>query len=310
MLRQVLRRAMTSRCHVRYFNGTALSVNGGVMRDIQLSKEDVQSYRDNGFLVIRQAFNAEQLALWQQLIDAAVKNRGSMKFHYGAEDHTNVDLDFYEQVFTQRVNLFKTEEPVRNLLTSCKATIGRIACELEGMSGVRVWHDQALYKEPWANPTSWHLDVPYWSFTSPHAISVWMALDDATYENGCLHFVPTSHKIVNDTYQKENDVREIKIGMNMHDVFKEGNYPELKHLQAVAVPMKAGDISFHNGMTVHGAGPNMTPNRRRAMTVQMMPTGCVFNGKQNVLTPEEFGSLKLGESMDDEKRNPLLFQTK
>ena len=66
--------------------------------------------------------------------------------------------------------------------------------ELAGVGGVRIWHDQALVKGPYANPTAFHLDVPYWSFTSADAITIWVALDDATLENGCLYYVPGSHK--------------------------------------------------------------------------------------------------------------------
>lgn len=59
-------------------------------------------------------------------------------------------------------------------------------------------------------------------------------------------------------------------------------------------------------MLVHAAGANMTLKRRRAMTVQMMPINSTFNGKRNILTDEEFQALKIGDSMDDEQRNPRL----
>ena len=83
-----------------------------------------------------------------------------------------------------------TDSRARELLLAAQAVLGRAACRLSGVDGMRVWHDQALYKEPWANATSWHLDVPYWSFDSAQAVSSWMALDDATLANGCMHFIP------------------------------------------------------------------------------------------------------------------------
>jgi len=64
---------------------------------------------------------------------------------------------------------------------------------LAGVDGMRVWHDQTLQKMPWANPTAWHLDNPYWSFYSRQAISIWIALDDATLENGCMAYLPGTH---------------------------------------------------------------------------------------------------------------------
>ena len=60
------------------------------------------------------------------------------------------------------------------------ARLGKMAAELAGVDGMRIWHNHALIKQPWANPTGWHLDNPYWSYYSRDAISLWVALDDAT----------------------------------------------------------------------------------------------------------------------------------
>ena len=64
---------------------------------------------------------------------------------------------------------------------------------------------------------------------------------------------------------------------------------------AVPAEMKAGSCSFHNGLIAHGAGANMTPGWRRAMTCGFMPDGCTFNGKQNILTDEQFASYQIGD---------------
>ena len=72
--------------------------------------------------------------------------------------------------------------------------LGRIAGTLAGVDGIRIWHDQALFKPPFGNPTAWHLDNPYWSFSSRQSISIWIALEDATYQNGCMYYVPGTHK--------------------------------------------------------------------------------------------------------------------
>jgi len=68
-------------------------------------------------------------------------------------------------------------------------------CTLAKIDGIRVWHDQALIKGPFGNPTAWHIDNPYWSFFSKASLSIWIALDDATPENGCLYFMPKSHEL-------------------------------------------------------------------------------------------------------------------
>ena len=68
-----------------------------------------------------------------------------------------IDFEYFENVFIQRVNLHKTSEAMRSLIIeNAGQVIGRIACELENLQGIHCWHDQALYKSAFANPTSWY----------------------------------------------------------------------------------------------------------------------------------------------------------
>ncbi|CAF3275509.1 unnamed protein product [Rotaria sp. Silwood2] len=93
----------------------------------------------------------------------------------------------------------------------------------------------------------------------------------------------------------------------MADIF--AIYPELKQMPTVAVPMKAGSASFHSGHLIHGANANMTPGRRPAMTIQMMPDNTVFNAKQNILTKEQMDKLEIGVStFNDDNYNPILYK--
>ncbi|CAF1314615.1 unnamed protein product [Adineta ricciae] len=269
---------------------------------ISLTSADIDAYRTNGYHVVPNLLSPSQLEQWRTIIFNAVQDRAEKKYKFATvleDDHTNVDLDYYDNVFTQRVNLWQTHPSVKELLLESGSVIGKIAAELEGVDCIRIWHDQALIKESFGNPTAWHLDVPYWSFTTLHAISVWIALDDATVENGCdteRHF-----------HESNETFPEIKIGKNLSDIFK--IYPELMKYPTIPVPMKAGSASFHCGHLIHGAGANMTPGRRAAMTIQMMPDNMVFNGKQNILTKEQMDQLEVGVSVfNDDERNPVLYR--
>ena len=71
----------------------------------------------------------------------------------------------------------RTHEGMHELMFD--ARLGEVAGTLAGVDGIRIWHDQALIKPPFGNATAWHLDNPYWSFSSKNSISIWMALDDA-----------------------------------------------------------------------------------------------------------------------------------
>ncbi|MDA1192962.1 MAG: phytanoyl-CoA dioxygenase family protein [Candidatus Poribacteria bacterium] len=258
----------------------------------ELSFEQIESYRDNGFVVIDNFLTPDELEEWRAAVDGAVTKRG----HYRpAEERAGSNATFYTRVFIQSLQLWKDSDAVKKLVLDPR--IGKMCCELEGVDGFRVWHDQALIKEPWANPTSFHLDNPYWSFTSRHSISIWVALDDATEQNGCLYFLPKSHQ----TARHEN----VGIGPNMNGLF--AVYPEWATIKPFVGSMKAGSCSFHNGLMAHGAGANMTPGYRRAMTCAYMPDGSTFNGTRNILTEEQVSKLKIGDLLDDPDQNPLVY---
>lgn len=257
-----------------------------------VSLEEVQSYRENGFVLIENFLTPAELEEWRQSVDEAVQQREDRKLADGRMRSTD---SYYDNVFVQRINLWQDHEGMRKLMFDHR--IGKLAAELAGVDGIRIWHDQALIKQPWGNPTGWHLDNPYWSFFSRDAISIWVALDDATLENGCLYFSPGS--------QKTATFKNADIGQNIGDLFKA--YPEWGKVKATAAPMKAGSCSFHNGLTGHGAGANMTPGYRRAMTCAYMPDGSTFNGQQNVLSDEYVSQLKAGDLLENDAQNPLIY---
>jgi ectoine hydroxylase-related dioxygenase (phytanoyl-CoA dioxygenase family) len=97
----------------------------------------------------------------------------------------------------------------------------------------------------------------------------------------------------------------VGIGPNIGDLFKV--YPEWAKLEAAPAPMKAGSCSFHNALIAHGAGANMTPGTRRAMTCAYMPDGSTFNGQRNILRPEQLARLQIGDVLDDDRQVPLIY---
>ena len=263
----------------------------------QLADDEIARYREDGFVVIDDFLAPAELQIWREAVDEAVAARGSNKLAGRADDDGWQDRDstYYDGVFKQRINLWMDSDRMRPLMLDER--IGKMACDLAGVAGIRIWHDQALNKAPWANPTGWHLDNPSWSYYSRDALSIWVALDDATLRNGCLHFVPGSHKTA--------DFERAGIGENLGDLFRE--HPEWAEIDPVPAPMAAGACSFHNGLTAHGAGANMTPGWRRAMTCAYMPDGSTFNGERNVLPDEYYSTLSIGDVLDRDEQNPLIY---
>ncbi len=271
------------------------------MKD-QLSAEQVAYFQDSGFVVIENWLDASELEEWRHCAQEAVDQRLSASVK--PAEGTNL-LDtltnqgdpgaYYAKVFTQCLKLAETHPGMHKLMHDPR--LGKMAATLAGVDGIRIWHDQALFKPPYGNPTGWHLDNPYWSFSSRDSLSIWIALDDSTLGNGCMWYVPGSHKTA--TYENSG------IGQNLDDLFK--IYPEWRKIAPIACPCPAGSAVFHNGLVAHGAGANMTNKPRRAMTCAYMPDGSTFNGVRNILPLDYFNSLKVGDTLDNDKINPLIW---
>jgi ectoine hydroxylase-related dioxygenase (phytanoyl-CoA dioxygenase family) len=263
-----------------------------------LTDQQINDYREQGFLYVPQFLSADEVDQLKGAVLEAVGQMGNKKVaKNAAESDENMEdgESYYSKVFTQRLNLWKINDTVKQYMLS--EDLGRMITDMCGVDGFRVWHDQMLTKEPYGNPTAWHLDNPYWSFSSRDSVSIWIALEDATYENGCMWFVPGSHKI--STYDN------VGIDENLASLFDV--YPEMKEVDPIGVPMKAGDCSFHNGLTAHGAGANMTRQRRIAMTCGYMPVGSTFNGQGNILSKNYLDTIEVGDELKNDENNPIVY---
>lgn len=261
-----------------------------------LTQSQIEHYREQGFVVIDDFLTQDELETWREAVDEAVAQRGRLKLVRQEGEKERLEGDtYYDKVFIQRINLWQDNEKMRKLMLDPR--LGKMAADLAGVDGIRIWHDQALIKQPWGNPTGWHLDNPYWSFYSRDAISIWVALDDATLENGCLYFLPGTHKLA--TFDNS------RIGENIGDLFT--IYKDWANRPSIAAPMKAGSCSFHNGLVAHGAGANMTPGYRRAMTCAYMPDGSTFNGNRNILPQSYISQLAIGDVIADDTYVPLIY---
>lgn len=248
----------------------------------ELTQNQINSYQENGFVYHPGFLSPAEVAELKGAVLATVTVMGKEKVA-GRGAAPTEGKSYYDKVFTQRLNLWRIDGTVKRFMLN--PALGAMLGRLEGTGGFRVWHDQALIKEPYGNPTRWHLDNPFWSFYSRNSISIWIALEDATPHNGCMYFIPGTHKLAR--------FDNVGIGSELDALFKV--YPEMAEIDPIPVPMKAGDCSFHNGLVAHGAGANMTRGRRIAMTCAYMPE-----------SDDYFRSLKMGGVLENDDWNPRL----
>jgi ectoine hydroxylase-related dioxygenase (phytanoyl-CoA dioxygenase family) len=197
----------------------------------------------------------------------------------------------YDQAFIQVCNLWTRSDRVRELAFNKR--IARIAAELLGTRGVRMWHDQALYKEPSGAFTPWHVDQQYWPMANPNSVTAWIPLQPVPMEMGPLCFGRGSHR--------KHIGRDLEISAESEQQIRD----EVKKqkIDEVQEPFALGDVSFHLGWTLHRAGPNTTTSARRVFTIIYMDVDMRLATPKNknqqhdweVWTP----STKVGEIMAD-----------
>ena len=216
-----------------------------------LTPEQISFYQQNRFIKLKQVLNAETLAYYNELITDVVNcmNTGQQPL----EARTT-----YGKAFLQLFNLWREDERVQALVFSKR--LAKIASDLMKTTGVRLYHDQALYKEAGGGITPWHADQYYWPLNSDKTITAWIPLQTTPLLMGPLEFSAGSHHIVEGRELQISDESEAAIRQRLRVT----NYPH------VVEPFDAGEISFHSGWVFHRAGANNSDAVRKVMTIIYM----------------------------------------
>jgi ectoine hydroxylase-related dioxygenase (phytanoyl-CoA dioxygenase family) len=228
----------------------------------RLTEAQVSFYRENGYLTGVKVLNDEQLEALQEelaeLIDPA--HPGHELFY---EFHANESAD-PSQILFHALGAWRIKPALHDLLWHPAFVVP--AAQLLGGS-VRFWHDQIFYKPAHhGGVVIWHQDYSYWTRTTPVAhISCWIGLDDSTRANGCVHYVPGSHRW---------PLLPRASFANQMDAIVESLAPEQRaQFKPVAIELKAGECSFHHPLMVHGSYANETAVPRRALVINAFRDG-------------------------------------
>lgn len=223
---------------------------------LYINDEIIENYNNFGFVKIENVIGNDFLPEARKIIQSSVLLRK------GKDERDLKDKSQYEQSLLQCGFLCWDFPAVKNFVFAKR--IAGIARDLMKVDHVRLWHDQALFKEPGGRITDAHQDCSYWPINEPQfSITMWLALTDVPVEKGCLYFYPNT----NDPELKE-----------YVDIFKNPHQPNiLTDKEKIFVPLKAGDATFHSGLTFHGAGNNQTNEMREAMTIIYIKDGVTFD---------------------------------
>jgi ectoine hydroxylase-related dioxygenase (phytanoyl-CoA dioxygenase family) len=226
-----------------------------------LTQTQIDEFHDKGFLHVGRCMTDWEADTLRERMFAVSEGRSEKQ----AESARNL-LGDSPQVVIQIVNIWEADDLFFKHLHN--PVICEAAARLMDTPTVRVWHDQVQYKPPKVGgPTDWHQDHPYWPIIQPaDLVSAWVALDDATVENGCMRMVPGSHRwgphkggtIGTDpaTFAPTPDMSVLPAG---------------SQIDIVPCEVRKGEVMFHHCLTWHGSPPNASEKGRPAIAVHYMP---------------------------------------
>ncbi len=261
--------------------------------DYHLTSQQIDDYRKNGWILLRDVCTPLEIAQYQPLIVEAA-------MAHNRENRPLEERDTYGKAFLQVMNLWTVDEAVKKFVLSRR--FAHIAAQLMEVDGVRLYHDQALFKEPGGGHTPWHQDQFYWPLDTPKTVTMWMPLIDVTSVMGSMTFaddsqnggfVPVSEEISDES-----------------EAFFDKWVREKGYVCRTSGAMAAGDATFHSGYTLHKAPGNVTDKVREVMTVIYFPDGTKVQNPDNPFRVNDWkswlGSVPPGQKADS-PLNPRLY---
>jgi hypothetical protein len=225
--------------------------------------DDIAAFRQDGYFVSKVLFSEEEIDTYLEASD---------RFYRAEVDEPEVSVpERFRPTGSYGPGLRKHDQSsmfskkLRELVT--RPILGAIAGRLVGTPEIRLWHDQLLYK-PMDRPdkqanVGWHTDRGYWkTCTSASMVTAWVPFHECSEANGTITMVDGSHLWPDNTDGLNFFSNDLE---GLEKNFKTGGAPVVK----TAVHLLKGQVSFHHCLTIHGSGPNRTPNPRRSIAVHL-----------------------------------------
>ena len=262
--------------------------------ECRLNDEQFDFYHTNGYVAGIRLLDDEQVeklrAELAQVIDPS--HPGNDLFY---EYHSNESTDPNKTLF-HALGAWRVTAGFHDLLWNPAFLMP--ASQLLG-GPVRFWHDQIFYKPAHhGGVVAWHQDYSYWTRTTPMAhLSCWIGLDDSTRENGCVHYVPGSHRW--------NLLPTTGLADDMDSIQTVLTDEQKANFKPVAIELKKGEASFHHPLMVHGSFENITDRPRRAAVINVFRDGVRSDSEQPLL--EGVPAIAKGKKIQGQFF-PLLFE--
>ena len=251
-----------------------------------VSQEAKDFYQENKFVKLKQVLSPEVIDYFNGIFSEEVDKLNSKSLPLESRDT-------YGKAFLQIFNLWKENEEVKELVLSKR--LAGIASDLMGCEKVRIYHDQALFKEPGGGITPWHADQYYWPIDTDKTITAWIPLQATPLNMGPLEFSAKSHQIVFGRDLEIGDESEQQIKRNLR----------INNFKHVIEPFDLGEVSFHSGWVFHRAGANQTDQMRKVMTIIYMVASARLKQPENSNQIKDWHTWCPGALIGEEIDTPL-----
>jgi ectoine hydroxylase-related dioxygenase (phytanoyl-CoA dioxygenase family) len=262
-----------------------------LQQPVSLSEEQIGYYAANGFIRIKEVLPADVIAYFNALISDKVAVLQAAAAPLEARNT-------YGKAFLQLCNLWTADEQIKALIFSQR--LARLAAELMQVEGVRLYHDQALFKEGGGGITPWHADQHYWPLSSDKTVTAWIPLQATPLDMGPLEFSAGSQQILAGRELSISDTSEAVITKNLR----------INNLPHIVAPYDLGEVSFHSGWVFHRAGANTTDRLRKVMTIIYMDKDIRLKKPENSGQENDWHTwcpgVEVGQVVDS-PLNPVLY---
>lgn len=280
--------------------GLAAEIRGGqivALPDLNtpysLLPDAVEQYRRDGHVLLRGLATKEEIEPYRTLIS---KSTAEAAKHYAPLEERGT----YGKAFIQHCNLWVRDEDIARFVLARR--FAKVAADLMGVDGVRLYHDQALYKEPLGGPTPWHQDQQYWPLDGVKCVTMWMPLVDASADMGTMRFASGSQSL---GYLGPMDISDDSED-HLSRLIEDRGFPV-----TTSPDMEAGDATFHDGWCIHGAPGNAREDRmREVMTIIYLEDGVRISEPDSDSRRNDLASWFPGMAAGDlaaSEINPLLW---
>ncbi len=269
--------------------------NNGEWEKYKLTEDQVGFFHNNGYLAGVKMLDEDQVEKLRRELDGLTDvNKPGHELFY--EFHSNESSDANTILF-HALGAWRITPGFHDVLWNPRFLAA--ASQLLGNKPVRFWHDQLFYKPPKkGGVVAWHQDYSYWTRTKPLAhLTCWCGLDDSMTGNGCLQYVPGSHRW--------GLLDKPELAGTLMGIMDYLSPEQQAEFHPVPVETKAGEAIFHHSLTLHGSGENKSEKPRRAFVINVFEDGVHSDSNEALL--QGVPVIGKGEKMQGQFF-PLLFE--